>query len=115
MDLELDLGSPYDSRYLMELVGGDVALYRDLFDSFLVDLRGILAALRAAVAEGQVAEIARMAHTLKGLAGNVGATRVRLLGQRLEAATERVDDATWEHLVGVLEGEIRCLEAAPIS
>jgi CheY-like chemotaxis protein len=61
---------------------GGPDLFRELAALFLGDLEERLAALRAGVSAGDAGTVARMAHTLKGSAGNLGAER--LMGACLE-------------------------------
>jgi HPt (histidine-containing phosphotransfer) domain-containing protein len=66
--------------------GGDQQLLRELTVIFLEDNVGLLQELKAALAEGDRERTERFAHSLKGIAANLG-------GQRVEAAAVAVEDA----------------------
>lgn len=70
---------------LRELVGGDAAALSGLVADFLADTPPLLAALRAAAAEGELGPAHRAAHTLKGLGATFGATDLARLCQRAES------------------------------
>jgi PAS domain S-box-containing protein len=59
------------TRAALALMGGDPALYRKLLRRFVSGYAGAGKALRALI---PVLEAERMAHTIKGLAGNLGAS-----------------------------------------
>jgi HPt (histidine-containing phosphotransfer) domain-containing protein len=62
---------------------GDEALLRDLVAMFLVEYAKLMAAIDAAHASGEAAELRRAAHTLKGSADVIGANGVVTAAQRL--------------------------------
>ena len=68
-------------------VEGDLDLYRRLLRRFQVDQAGFEGAFRAAWAGGERETATRLAHTLKGLAGNLGAHALQEAARRLEMAT----------------------------
>ncbi len=68
-------------------VEGDLDLYRRLLRRFQVDQAGFESAFRAAWGGGERETATRLAHTLKGLAGNLGAHALQEAARRLEMAT----------------------------
>ncbi len=70
--------------------GGKKALYRSLLRKFVDSHRDVCARLKAALARGAdgdtdgLAEAQHLAHTLKGVAGNLGASAVQALASELE-------------------------------
>lgn len=54
-------------------VAGNITLYRDILSKFRNNHGGAYRAMAAAWAKGERQEVARLAHTLKGVAGNIGA------------------------------------------
>ena len=91
------LGAPPLSAWL-ELPGIDLqaglarveqdrALYLKLLRRFRADQAGFESAFRAAWAGGDRETATRLAHTLKGLAGNLGAHALQEAARRLEMAT----------------------------
>lgn len=85
---------------LFESIGRDEEAYAELLDVFLEDAPSRVTAIRAAVAAGDVAALAREAHTYKGAAGvleaedvasEAGHLEVLARSGRLDGAVEIVD------------------------
>jgi HPt (histidine-containing phosphotransfer) domain-containing protein len=57
-------------------------------DSFLVETSAQLDALNEAADAGDLAEVGRLAHTVKGAAATVGADRLAVLAAEIEATPE---------------------------
>jgi PAS domain S-box-containing protein len=70
---------------VLQRVGGDVGLLRELAGLFLASYPGQLSALREAVARQDGAAVRRVAHALKGAVGVFGATAAQEAAQRMEA------------------------------
>jgi len=85
-------GEPLDLGELMERVGGDNALARELLDMFKADCPARLAALRAALDAGDMDGVRSAAHEIKGTAANMSAKAVVAAAVRAEQAA-RDDDA----------------------
>ncbi|MBF0400691.1 MAG: response regulator [Magnetococcales bacterium] len=66
-------------------VAGDTALYRSLLETFVENHAHGIAEIEAAVSQGEMGRARRLAHTLKGVAGTLGATRLALLLAEWEA------------------------------
>ena len=69
---------------LLAMAGGDADFVDEMVDAFLADTPRELEGLRAAVAAGDVAAAVRPAHTIKGMALTLGATRVTELAASIE-------------------------------
>jgi two-component system sensor histidine kinase/response regulator len=88
-------------------VGGNQKLYVKLLRDFAAEQKTAVDQVRAALESGDVARAERAAHTLKGVAGNIGAKEVQAAAGTLEklirdrAASERIATAT-EHTLTVL-------------
>jgi PAS domain S-box-containing protein len=67
-------------------VAGNEALYVKLLLDFHRDFSGSADRTRAAIGEGRLADAGREVHTLKGVAGNIGATELHRTAQELDAA-----------------------------
>ncbi|HVT51511.1 MAG TPA: response regulator [Dongiaceae bacterium] len=65
---------------------GKTKLYRDLLRKFARDQAQVPASLKAALAANDLATARRLAHTAKGLAGNIGAGRLQEQAAALEDA-----------------------------
>jgi len=97
----------------LECVNGNVALYRKILAAFRKDQADAVARIRAAWRSGERKTAILLAHTLKGLAGNVGAFELAKAVKALEAAlrAEQNDlaDTSLESVNGLLNallGEI---------
>ncbi len=71
---------------LLERVDGDEALLRELVDLFLQTYPDLLRRLRADCENGDADDLARQAHTLKGMLGNFGTGPAFTLALELEQA-----------------------------
>jgi HPt (histidine-containing phosphotransfer) domain-containing protein len=65
-----------DLNHILEVVGGDADLLKELLDAFLVEAPEQLAAVRQALQAGDAPTLRRAAHTLKGSARYFGARPV---------------------------------------
>ncbi len=68
---------------------GDMTLYRALLQRFLSNHTHSVQEIQNAVAQGDVATAKRLAHTLKGVAGTLGATQLELLTAEIESCLTR--------------------------
>jgi HPt (histidine-containing phosphotransfer) domain-containing protein len=75
-----------DRQAAIERFGGDRQLLRELAEIFLEDQGALLQDLRAALAGRDRERTERLAHSLKGIAANLG-------GLRVEAAALEMEDA----------------------
>jgi len=88
-DLEDELmnpGVPLDRGHLLEMVDGDEAAVEEILQIFLADTSRQIAALGEAITRGDMADVQRLAHALKGSCGNVGADMLRARAWSLEHA-----------------------------
>jgi HPt (histidine-containing phosphotransfer) domain-containing protein len=67
-------------------VAGNRKLYRDLLGQYVVGQADAPARIQAALAAGDRAAAERLAHTLKGVSGNIGAIVIEPLAAELEQA-----------------------------
>ena len=94
---------PVDLVAARRLAGGDEGLRAEVAAAFLEGCRQYRAELRDAVQSGDSARIGRIAHTLKGAAGTVGATAA----QGLAAELEGLSRGGYDDRVAALSGEAR--------
>jgi signal transduction histidine kinase/DNA-binding response OmpR family regulator/HPt (histidine-containing phosphotransfer) domain-containing protein len=76
-------------------LAGNRRLYRDLLGKFVAKESGAAAQISAALESGDLKQAERIAHTVKGIAGNLGITEVQSEAQKLEKATGRRYPRTW--------------------
>ena len=103
-----------DTRAGLATTQENLKLYRRLLGKFRDSQRDFEAAFHAALADEDPAAAERCAHTLKGVAGNIGAKRVEAVAKRLESAckagSEGLDGALAE-VVAALDPVIAGLDA----
>jgi HPt (histidine-containing phosphotransfer) domain-containing protein len=104
---------------LLETTGGDRAFLAELIDTYLVDSRDLLIAMRRALADGSPEVLRRAAHSLKSNSASFGAHALaavcRDLEQRsrdgiLDGAGERIDRI--DVLFVEVDRELRALRPA---
>ena len=78
-----------DIRQGIAQVGGNARLYRKLLMDFLRSHRHSAEDLDRYLAQGDLERSARLLHTLKGVAANVGATRLAETAERLDESLEQ--------------------------
>ncbi|MBY0241365.1 MAG: response regulator, partial [Burkholderiaceae bacterium] len=77
-----------DSARGLRHVAGNTQLYGQLLERFRLAQRGAADEIGAALARGELTQAGRCAHTLRGVAGSVGATAVEQAAQAVELALE---------------------------
>ena len=82
-----------DTQRGLHLLGGKAALYRRMLRGFARSEADTVARMRQALRTSDRASATRMAHTLKGLAGNLGAGAVAQAAGALESALGGDDSA----------------------
>jgi two-component system, sensor histidine kinase and response regulator len=75
-----------DARDGLARVGGNRRLYLKLLRDFVEQQGPAINRVSEALASGDIASAERLAHSLRGVAGNIGATRVQSVAARLEKA-----------------------------
>jgi signal transduction histidine kinase/DNA-binding response OmpR family regulator/HPt (histidine-containing phosphotransfer) domain-containing protein len=75
----------FDTALGLYHVAGNAALYLQLLDSFRQSQAGTVAEVQSALARGDRDEASRIAHTLRGVAGSLGATVLERAAAGLEA------------------------------
>jgi two-component system, sensor histidine kinase and response regulator len=91
---------------------GKPQLYQRLLGKFAASQQDFPAQLRTALAAGESEAAERLAHSLKGLAGNLGATDLAAQAAALESAVKDARHAELESLLGELEQGLQALVAA---
>lgn len=83
-------------------MGGNRKLYLDTLRAFADGQASVLQAIHEAWTQGDSAAAQRMAHTLKGLAGTIGATTLEPLARELEEALGKRQEERIDSLLGRL-------------
>jgi two-component system sensor histidine kinase/response regulator len=100
---------PWSPAALVERLGGDEALARQLAAIFVAECPRMMAAVRDAVSAGDALAIRRAAHALKGSVGNFTSQAPMTTALALEEAGRRGDLGAAATLVSSLEREVAAL------
>ncbi|MCB1769392.1 MAG: Hpt domain-containing protein, partial [Candidatus Competibacteraceae bacterium] len=92
--LELPVLPDLDTATGLRRVGGNRSLYRNLLGKFAISQTEVVTQIRAALADADRETAERLAHTLKGVAGNIGATPLQTLAADLEQALRQPADSS---------------------
>jgi HPt (histidine-containing phosphotransfer) domain-containing protein len=94
-----------DSSFGLRNVGGNSALYVELLDRFRASQRDAGCSIRSDLEAGRLREAASRAHSLRGVAGNIGARALQSLSQEIEEEAGRPapDAAALERSAAALE------------
>jgi signal transduction histidine kinase/CheY-like chemotaxis protein/HPt (histidine-containing phosphotransfer) domain-containing protein/HAMP domain-containing protein len=107
-----------DTKNGLSRAGGNQKLYAKLLRQFVEQQGPAVEQITAALARGDVPHATLLAHTLKGVAGNIGATEVHAAAGALEksirdgAAAADVDAAR-QRVADALDPLVAALKAAP--
>jgi len=82
-----------DLQAVLKRLMGNRQLFDKLLHDFVRNYAGVSGQIREAIARGDTAQAQRIVHTIKGVAGNLSATRVFTFAQDLEAAIRQGDRA----------------------
>jgi PAS domain S-box-containing protein len=105
-----------DTAAGLRTLNGNQATYLRLLRRFAADHGDDMSKLRAALAQGEAETARRVAHTLKGAAGNLGATEVQHLATELDAAFKAgAGAAEIERLAAAIEALLQPLAAAILA
>jgi HPt (histidine-containing phosphotransfer) domain-containing protein len=91
----------------LKRIGGNRKLFRKLLVEFHQDHSNDIAAIRDALRQGKKDVAQRLAHTIKGVAGTIGAADMNLHAKELEAVLKEESKADYEELIDGLELAMR--------
>ncbi len=95
----------FDRNDLLEKLGGDEEMLREIMNAFAQDMPVQIKALRDASDKQDAPMLRRQAHTIKGAAANVGAFALSAAALKLEKAAENGDLNSAGPLLAKLEKE----------
>jgi two-component system sensor histidine kinase/response regulator len=87
-------------------MGGSVALYRSLLDKFRANQGNFDTSFRQALAEGDQVTAERLAHTLRGIAGTLGAATLQDSAMLLERSIKNGESAEVDPLLAQVDKEL---------
>jgi CheY-like chemotaxis protein len=98
-----------DTHAGVQRIGGNIASYRKLLQKFADNQANVLDSIRSAIA-GKDSELSlRLAHTLKGVSGSIGADAVQQAAAKLEAALKEAPAELPEDLLLDTEKELNAV------
>ena len=105
-DLQHLPGINYDKA--MQVVQGNEDFYRRILNKFAVSQKDFMAAFKVALASDDDTAPTRVAHSLKGVAGSIGAIKLQSLAQKIEeACNHQQPEQDLLNLAELLEQELR--------
>ena len=99
----------FDIAQLVERLGGDRRLARELVTIFRADSPGLMRRIKQAGAKRNMEALAQAAHALKGALATIGAVPARETAARLEAAARAGDSQAADPLVATLAADMALL------
>jgi signal transduction histidine kinase/CheY-like chemotaxis protein len=105
--------SGLDQEGALKRVGGNKGLLRDLLTQFVAKEAGAAEEVSAALKSGDRQLAERLAHTVKGVAANIGIVSVSSAAAKLEKAIREDDGAVWpslEEFRMILRGQIDAIQ-----
>ena len=110
VSLEFDGDIPHldgiNIRSGLGAVNGDRELYAKLLSNFRARHRGIVAEIKAELERGSISVAQRMAHTIKGVAGTLGANKLSVISAQLESALKKEDSPDISRLLNHFSNEV---------
>ena len=87
-------------------VGGNSKLYLKLLQKFCSNQSGSFEEIKTALNQGEIALAERFAHTIKGVAGNIGAMNLHLAAKELEAGIKADKAAVADELISAAQSHL---------
>lgn len=104
-------GEPvFDRADLLDRLGGDEALLREIVTVFREERQGMQRAIHEACAQGTSSDLERVAHSMKGALLNLSAPRAASIARRLEEQGSRGDLTGCAELLPQLDVELERLD-----
>ena len=102
-------GEQLDRASLLERVEGDHELLAEMIHLFLGEAPHLLEAMRNALQQGDMLELERSAHSMKGAAGNLSAHATASAALQLEQNAKNGDAESAKTSLAILEGAVERL------
>jgi HPt (histidine-containing phosphotransfer) domain-containing protein len=103
---------PLDRTAVLDRFGGDVALLRQIADLFRDSSGPWLKEIHESLAAGDLAQVKRVAHTLKGSVGNFLATRAQESAFKVQQLAAAGNAAPLPDAIARLDAEVAAVLAA---
>ena len=100
----------FDQAQFREQMCGDAELMVEIIDLYITESAKQRSQMQSALATGDLANLSRLAHTIKGSLGSLHTPRSRACAQDLELSAKRGDAASSTAAHAALEVELQVLE-----
>ena len=91
---------------LLARVDNDAELLRELIAIFKIELPRNLCALREAIGQGNVKNVQKSGHMLRGMLSNLGATRATAAAAQLEQLGDSNDGTALKSALALFESDV---------
>ena len=88
-------------------LGGNIKLFLKLYSDFAKDYSGAVNKIKQLISNEQKEEAKRLTHSIKGVAGNLGATQLQSIGQKLESGIADWDKEKFDELILHFDKELK--------
>ncbi len=102
-EIEIPELTGIDVEIGLKRVAGNRRLYRTILLQFRDSAANTLSELKVALSDGDVETATRSAHTIRGVAGNIGAVDLQKMAERLESALKNGESSGLESLLSDIE------------
>src|SRR6202030_2277269 len=91
---------------LLARVDNDAELLRELIAIFKTEFPRLLLGLRQAIGQGNLTNVRKSGHTLRGMLSNLAATRATAAAARLEQLRDSSDSTALKSALALFESEV---------
>lgn len=102
----------FDYQGTLKRFGQDESLFREMVGFFIDDYPQWISSIRSGISKGDLTQIQRGAHTLKGMVANFGATRAMAAAAQIEQHVTMRNLSAVERSLPLLEDAVDELERA---
>lgn len=106
---DLENKQVFDFEDFLQRMEGDIALIENLLAAFPIQLEKESEALKSAILQNNVEEVIRYAHTIKGMAANISANKLKDVALKIEIAGRQGNIQAANQLMKQLECETKSL------
>ncbi|MDM8523709.1 response regulator [Desulfococcaceae bacterium HSG8] len=101
----------FDRENLLDRLGNDEALCREILDMFLQNMPGMIERLKTALDDNDAEQTSMEAHTIKGMSANMGACRLNETASEMETAGQEGELGKVRSLMDKLEQEFESFQS----
>ncbi|MCK5235858.1 MAG: response regulator, partial [Deltaproteobacteria bacterium] len=102
----------FSMSILIDRLMGDEEIAKEILDGFIEDMPNQISSMKEALDEGDSSLVQRLAHTIKGASGNVGATALQEAALQVEVAGKESDLTSSALLIPKIDEQFEILKEA---